>query len=196
MILMIPSFFFLPFFLSHQLLIVGCHLVISKEKVESRMWWAADGSSPTFVPEIARLVSSMRRLTHLSLVSSLSSLLLSFLFSLLLFSLFSFLFSLSLFCFFFLLLLSFFFFLFFSPFLLFFSFFLFLTLFSLFLFFSFSFFFFVFFFFFSAFLSEACSHNRSGERSAGLVPPLHGFGMLGRVGFFTASDGPCTQIRL
>ena len=30
---------------------VGYHLVISEDQVESRKWWAAGGSSPTFVPE-------------------------------------------------------------------------------------------------------------------------------------------------
>ena len=30
---------------------VGYHLVFSEDQVESRKWWAAGGSSPTFVPE-------------------------------------------------------------------------------------------------------------------------------------------------
>ena len=43
------------------------------DQVESRFWWAAAGSSPSFEPESSDLVPSMRRLTHLSLVSSLFS---------------------------------------------------------------------------------------------------------------------------
>ena len=33
-------------------------------------------------------------------------------------------------------------------------------------------------------MSEAGSHNRFDERSAGLMPQLNGFGILGRVGIF------------
>ena len=40
------------------------------DHVESRIWWAAGGFKSYFRSRIARLVPSMRRLTHLSLVSS------------------------------------------------------------------------------------------------------------------------------
>ena len=51
------SFFFLLFFSPvffscfSSCLSVGYHLDISEDQVESRVWWAAGGSSPTFVPE-------------------------------------------------------------------------------------------------------------------------------------------------
>ena len=34
------------------------------------------------------------------------------------------------------------------------------------------------------FLPEAGSHKRFDERSTGLMPPINGFGILGRVGIF------------
>ena len=45
------SDFFFASVALHQLVISWCHLVISDDQVESRLWWVAGGSSHTFVAE-------------------------------------------------------------------------------------------------------------------------------------------------